>query len=256
MLAEFDGLTCPNAYGDTPLIDNDPTSPNEAYFASRGLGRRARGRPGLFIGMLPTWGDKWNQKRGVGPEIFTADNAEAYGEWLGRRYKDAGSSGSSVAIGRSRATRTAIIRAMARGLRAGDGGAHLMTFHPAGRQGSSAWFHDADWLDFNMRQNGHGASTPAATTRRADYDRRPPKPVLDGEPIYEDHPVSFNAKLGHSIAADVRRPLYWDLFCGALATRTGIIPCGRCGSTHAQTNQQPVDAVDRCNQQALQHSAA
>ena len=34
--------------------------------------------------------------------------------------------------------------------------------------------------------------------------------------IYEDHPVSFDAKkLGHSIAADVRRPLYWDLFTGA-----------------------------------------
>jgi hypothetical protein len=40
--------------------------------------------------------------------------------------------------------------------------------------------------------------------------------VIDGEPIYEGHPVSFDAKkLGHSIAADVRRPLYWDLFSGA-----------------------------------------
>ena len=51
---------------------------------------------------------------------------------------------------------------------------------------------------------------------RVEYNRMPPKPVLDGEPIYEDHPVSFDAKkLGHSIAADVRRPLYWDLFSGA-----------------------------------------
>jgi hypothetical protein len=51
---------------------------------------------------------------------------------------------------------------------------------------------------------------------REDYDRRPVKPVIDGEPIYEDHPVSFKAKdLGHSIASDVRRPLYWDLFGGA-----------------------------------------
>ena len=42
------------------------------------------------------------------------------------------------------------------------------------------------------------------------------KPVLDGEPIYEDHPISFNARdNGHSVAADVRRPLYWDLFTGA-----------------------------------------
>src|SRR6185369_11417268 len=49
-----------------------------------------------------------------------------------------------------------------------------------------------------------------------DYDRTPAKPVIDGEPIYEGHPVSFRAKdLGHSVAADVRRPFYWDVFSGA-----------------------------------------
>ena len=68
-----------------------------------------------------------------------------------------------------------------------------------------------------MRQNGHN---PEFTGRydhtRKDYDRAPVKPVIDAEPIYEDHPVSFKAReLGHSIAADVRRPLYWDVFTGA-----------------------------------------
>lgn len=92
-----------------------------------------------------------------------------------------------------------------------------MTLHPPGGAGSSEWFHGDDWLDFNMRQNGH---VPEYTGRydktAADYAREPAKPVLDGEPIYEDHPVSFNARnLGHSVAADVRRPLYWDLFGGA-----------------------------------------
>ena len=78
-------------------------------------------------------------------------------------------------------------------------------------------FHDEDWLDFNMRQNGHVAEfTGRYDATRADYDRTPPKPVIDGEPIYEDHPVSFKAaEFGHSIAADVRRPLYWNLFAGA-----------------------------------------
>ena len=174
--------------------------------------------------MLPTWGDKWNKKWGVGPEIFTPANAEAYGRWLGARYKDAGVIwilGGDRPI-ESEAHR-AIIEATARGLRAGDGGAHLITFHPTGGQGSAQYFHDADWLDFNMRQNGH---TPEYTGRydqtRVDYDRTPIKPVLDGEPIYEDHPVSFNAKqMGHSIASDVRRPLYWDLFDGAFGHTYG-----------------------------------
>ncbi len=68
-----------------------------------------------------------------------------------------------------------------------------------------------------MRQNGHVVEfTGRYSATRADYDRTPIKPVVDGEPIYEDHPVSFKAnELGHSIAADIRRPLYWDLFTGA-----------------------------------------
>jgi hypothetical protein len=39
---------------------------------------------------------------------------------------------------------------------------------------------------------------------------------MDGEPIYEDHPVCFNANdLGYSAAYDVRRAAYLDLFAGA-----------------------------------------
>ena len=223
-LAEFDGLGAPNAYGDRPLADNDPTRPNEAYFAHVDWIVRKANSLGLYVGLLPTWGDKWNKKWGVGPEIFTPANAEAYGRWLGARYKD---SGVIWILGGDRPIESeahrAIIEATARGLRAGDGGSHLITFHPTGGQGSSQYFHDADWLDFNMRQNGH---TPEYTGRydqtRADYGRMPIKPVLDGEPIYEDHPVSFNARqMGHSIASDVRRTLYWNLFDGAFGHTYG-----------------------------------
>jgi hypothetical protein len=68
-----------------------------------------------------------------------------------------------------------------------------------------------------MRQNGHVTDfADRYSQTRADYDLIPPKPVIDGEPIYEDHPISFDAKMnGHSVSADVRRPLYWDLFSGA-----------------------------------------
>jgi hypothetical protein len=223
-LAEFDGLGVPNAYGHTPLHNNDPTQPNEEYFSHVDWIVARANALGMYVGFLPTWGDKWNRQRGVGPEIFTPENAERYGEWLGRRYKDAG---IIWILGGDRPVQTdahfAILRAMARGLRKGDGGAHLMTLHPPGGNSSSTWFHDDDWLDFNMRQNGH---VPEFTGRydqtRVDYDRTPIKPVLDGEPIYEDHPVSFDAKkLGHSIASDVRRPLYWDLFSGAFGHTYG-----------------------------------
>jgi hypothetical protein len=223
-LAELDGLGIPNAYGHTPLVDSDPTRPdvkegpaNDYWDHVDFIVERANAL-GLYIGFLPTWGDKWNKKWGVGPEIFTAQNAEAYGEWLGRRYRDAGiiwilGGDRPVENGRHEE----ITRAMERGLRRGDGGAHLMTWHPTGGRGSAEWFHEDSWLDFNMRQNGHAPEfTGRYDQTRADYDRKPVKPVLDGEPIYEDHPVAFDArKQGHSIAADVRRPLYWDLFGGA-----------------------------------------
>ena len=223
-LAEFDGLTAPNAYGQLPLVDNDPLRPNEAYFQHVDWIVARANAHGIYVGFLPTWGDKWNKKWGAGPEIFTPANVEAYGEWIGRRYRAAG---LVWILGGDRPVETEpqkeIVRAMARGLRRGDGGAHLCTFHPTGGSGSSVPFHLDDWLDFNMRQNGHSAEfTGRYDQTRVDYDRSPVKPVLDGEPIYEGHPVSFDAKkYGHSVAADVRRPFYWDVFTGALGHTYG-----------------------------------
>ncbi len=55
-----------------------------------------------------------------------------------------------------------------------------------------------------------------------DYNLEPAKPVMDAEPIYEDHPINFNPdKNGYSVAADVRRPFYWDLFSGAFGHTYG-----------------------------------
>ncbi|MBI1176263.1 DUF4038 domain-containing protein [bacterium] len=224
-LAELDGLHDPNAYGDRPLIDDDPTRPDikdgpaNDYWDQVDYIMRKANSLGLFIGFLPSWGDKWNKDRwGAGPEIFTPENAEIYGEWLGKRYRDAD---LVWILGGDRSIRNdtdrEILHRMAIGLRKGDGGAHLITFHPPGGNGSAQYFQDADWMDFNLRQNGHGAEfTGHYDQTRADYDRTPTKPVIDGEPLYEDHPISFDAKkLGHSVSSDVRRPLYWDLFGGA-----------------------------------------
>jgi uncharacterized protein DUF4038/collagenase-like protein with putative collagen-binding domain len=262
-LAEMDGLNVPNAYGETPLRDGDPGQPNDAYFAHVDWIVARANALGIYIGFLPTWGDKWNKKWGTGPEIFTATNAEQYGEWLGRRYRDAG---LVWILGGDRPiendTHREIIRAMARGLRRGDGGAHLMTFHPTGGQSSSAAFHEDAWLDFNMRQNGH---TPEFTGRyeltRADYDRMPAKPVVDGEPIYEDHPVSFDARrLGHSIASDVRRALYWDLFSGAFGHTYGHHSIWQMWSPARQPVNDPLmpwtEAIEQPGAAQMQHARA
>lgn len=225
VLAEYDGLNTPNVEGERPLIDNDPTKINEAYFRHVDWVIKKAEEKGLFIGLLPTWGDKWNKKWGIGPEIFTPENAASYGEILGKRYKD--SPNIIWILGGDRdiekEVHKNIIRAMASGIRQGDGGAHLITFHPQGGRGSAEYFHEDEWLDFNMRQNGHTPNfTGSYENTLKDYNRTPTKPVMDGEPLYEDHPIEFNAERnGHSVSVDVRRPLYWDLFSGAFGHTYG-----------------------------------
>jgi hypothetical protein len=99
VIAELDGLKTPNPYGHTPLEKNDPTKPNEDYFKHVDWIVAKANALGLYIGMLPTWGNQWHKTNA----IFTAENAEIYGEWLGRRYK---SCGFSAAIGTSKTTHT------------------------------------------------------------------------------------------------------------------------------------------------------
>lgn len=221
-LAELDGLNVGNYYGDKPLIDNNPATPNDAYFRHVDYVIDRAADFGLVIGLLPTWGDKvWKSGWGAGPEVFTPENARAYGKWLGARYKD--KKNLIWILGGDRNpqndTHIAIWREMAAGITEGVGGPDkaLMSFHPQPNQlGSGEWFHTDAWLDFNMFQNGHCRDQAIYDRIRGAYDRTPVKPVMDAEPIYEDHPVCFNAKdLGTSSPYDVRKAAYLDLFAGA-----------------------------------------
>lgn len=222
VLAEREGLTVPNAYGHLPLradpagSANDPTRPNEPYFQHVDYIVNKAAELGLFVGMLPTWGDKWNRKWGVGPEIFTPENARAYGLWLGKRYADRP---IIWILGGDRPVESELhyetVQAMALGLKEGDGGAHLASFHPMGGHTSAEYWHEAAWLDFNMLQSGHERNRDNYNRVVADYARTPVKPCMDAEPGYEDHPSAFNLDNGYLDDYDVRKGLYWALFSGA-----------------------------------------
>ncbi len=216
VLAEMDGLHTPNADGERPLIDDDPTRPNEAYFEHVDAVVDMAESLGLYVGMLPTWGDKWNAKWGTGPVVFTRDNAGIYGRFLGERYRD---KPIIWILGGDRTpdseNHMVIMRRMARGLSEGDGGRHLRTFHPQGGSSSAQWLHEEPWLDFNMLQSGHMARDMANYQLvRADYERVPPKPCMDAEPPYEDHAVNWNPANGWFDEYDVRKHAYWAVFAG------------------------------------------
>jgi len=261
VLAEFEGLTVPNPYGELPLCDADPLRPNDAYFEHVDAVVDMAEALGLTIGMLPTWGDKWNLKWGAGPEIFTPDNARGYGRYVGRRYAE---KPIIWILGGDRPVESdlqrAIIREMADGLREGDGGVHLRSFHPSGGYSSADWWHDEEWLDFNMLQSGHTRNQDNYNRVAADYAREPAKPCMDAEPAYEDHPSAFDLNNGYLDDYDVRKGLYWALFAGACGHTYGchdiwqMLGAGREPVTFARTPWRK--ALDLPGAGQVQHARA
>ncbi|WP_309711992.1 glycoside hydrolase family 140 protein [Armatimonas sp.] len=226
VLTECDGLHDLGHAGALPLDNDDPTTPNETYFAHVDAIVKLANALGLVIAMLPTWGDKWNKKWGIGPEVFTPENAQVYGRWLGKRYKDAD---LIWMLGGDRPVETethrAILDKMAFGLHEGDGGVHLHTFHPPGGQGSvNFWPWETRWVDFHAWQSGHGRNTANYNSIATDYARTPVKPVLDSEPGYEDHPAGFNLDNGYLDDYDCRKSAYWAVFAGACGHTYGCHP--------------------------------
>lgn len=221
VLAELDGLSEPNYYGESPLIDKDPSRPNEKYFQFVDYVVNKAEELGIFIGMLPTWGKYVTNVWGENQVIFNEENAHTYGRFLGNRYRN---KPIIWILGGDRPPDGVehIWRAMAQGLKEGDGGTHLITYHPCGGMSSSTKLHWERWLDFNMIQSGHSARYfPNYQMIEHDYALRPVKPVLDGEARYEDHPINWNPQNGWFNDYDVRQAAYWALLAGAFGHTYG-----------------------------------
>ncbi len=217
ILAELDGLNTPNAYGERPLINNDPTKLNEEYFRNVDFAIKKASELGLYIGLLPTWGDKYYKKWGTGPEIFTPENAGIYAELLAKRYEK--STNIIWILGGDRfpdqPKHFEVIRAIAKGLKKTDP-SKLISFHPWGGRAATEAFNE-DWLDIDMFQTTHDR-------RAKDYEfvlsaRKisPARPVINGEARYENIPDRLDSDLrfGWLDDSDVRTSAYWTMLSGA-----------------------------------------
>jgi Protein of unknown function (DUF4038)/Putative collagen-binding domain of a collagenase len=225
ILGEIDGLTFPNMEDNLPFEDFDPSRPNEGFFELVDYAVRQAEEFGLVLALLPTWHSY--VLPGSHPllneeAVFNPENAYAYGKFLGERYKDASNIVWVLGGDWPAGPQIEIWDAMAKGLEDGELGAHLITYHPRGQQTSSTWLHNREWLDFNMVQTGHQApSFNVYDWIYNDYMLTPAKPVVNGEPAYEDIGIWFNPVNGRHDDYEVRKQAYWSVFAGAFGHTYG-----------------------------------
>jgi hypothetical protein len=220
------GLETPNLYGERTLVDGDPTRPNEAFFENVDFIVNRANELGLVMGIVTNAGG--HVRGGSAEQVIDESNAHAYGRFLGERYRDNAvvwfMGGDKQPIGYE-----ATWSALARGLKDGSGGAHLVSYHGPGPApgvvgySSSFWFHDADWCDFNTIQSSHAWGTLNFEFITHDYELTPPKPTLDMETRYESHPPIYNWTAGKRRidAHQVREAAYWNVLAGAAGNGYG-----------------------------------
>ncbi len=199
----------PNCYQEYPWQKLNPASPNPAFFKHVDHLLRVAEELGLTLAILPTWGNFVTDQK-----IFSVEIARQYGQWLGKRYKDCPNlvwinGGDCLPHGFEE-----IFDALGEGLKQGDGGSHLMTYHPCHWHSSSMFFHERPWLDFNMIQvwtDWHKTYDGLIT----DSLLTPRKPSVIGEGAYENGPEYARGPITPMI---VRRQAWWSFMAGGFYT--------------------------------------
>jgi len=200
MLAGVGDGTQPNVDGQKPWHHDDPLTPNEAYFTNVDAVVRLACDNHLAIS-LTLYHQRYRQH-------ITPQNARVWAQWLAARYKEAPNIVWSMTP-EARQEFVPVLRELAAGLRAGDGGRHLVTFKPDPAPYSSGFIHDEPWLDFDSMQTWNAVRLiyPMVTK---DYHRLPVKPVLMAEGAYE-----AGSEYGFEVTPLwVRRQAYYSYLAG------------------------------------------
>jgi hypothetical protein len=252
VLAEFGGVKEPTAAGVFPFADQDPRRPNDAFFDRIVDIVDEAASLGLYVALLPAWGDKLTAPWGAGPRLFRNDNldaAKSYARYLANKVKTRANLVWMLGGDRpprltgshddwTTKTGTAagfppnqdwipIWRAMADGLKEGSEAPPTIAYHPHGGSQSSLYLHDEPWLSINGMQSGHGSGHDVAVWDMVarDYAVTPARPTLDLEPNYEDHPYNpwphWDPATGYYRDHDVRKQVYRSVFAGGCGVTYG-----------------------------------
>jgi hypothetical protein len=193
--------TKPNVYGEKPWINDDPLTPNEAYFKNvDSIIRIARENNVVFS--ITLYHQRYRR-------FITLSNARAWAKWLAQRYKNMPNIVWSMTP-EAKQEFVPVLGELAAGLREGDGGFHLITFKPDPAPYSSSFIHDEKWLDFDSMQTWNRVQLiyPMVTN---DYNLKPVKPVLMAEGAYEQ-----GSEYGFDVTPLwIRRQAYYSYLAGA-----------------------------------------
>lgn len=201
------------------------SSDDEAYWRHMDYIVEQAEQRGIYIGMVCIWGSQ--VKRGA----LSVETARKYGEFLANRYKQRPNIVWIIGGDLRGDIKPEIWETLATSIRTIDP-QHLMTFHPRGRFTSAWWWAGRDWIDLHMFQSGHrrygqqmGSKDyiiPAGTEEdnwrfvQLTWGKDPDRPVIDGEPAYEDIPQGLHDPAQPRWQpADVRRYAYWSVFAGS-----------------------------------------
>jgi hypothetical protein len=220
-----------NAYGDSALHNKNIALPNTTHGNNFNHPEEydfwdhvdyvidEAAKRGIYMALVPVWGG--NMKH------FDVAQVSAYATFLANRYKNKSNiiwlNGGDIK-GSDGLEKWNVIGNTLRSIDKN----HLITFHPRGRNSSSEWFHKSNWLDFNMFQSGHRTYAQDTSVNELlhygednwryvnkDYQLKPVKPTLDGEPSYEGIPYGLHkADEPYWQDYEVRRYAYWSVFAG------------------------------------------
>ena len=193
--------TLPNVHGQKPWINDNPLTPNEAYFRNVDSVIQIA-RENNVVLLVTLYHQRYRK-------CITLDNTRQWAKWLAQRYKDVPNIAWSMTP-EAKQEFVPILRQLADGLREGDGGCHLITVEPDPSPYSSSFIHDEDWLDFDSIQTWTWVKLiyPMVTN---DYNLKPTKPVLMAEGAYEEGPeYEFDVT-----PLWIRRQAYYSYLAGA-----------------------------------------
>ena len=200
LLGVRDG-TDPNVYGHTPWLNDDPLTPNEAYFENVDRVLEQALRKNLAISMTI-----YHQRY---RDHLTLEKARPWAAWLARRYGRMPHIVWSMTP-RAEQAYVPVLRELAARLGDGDADRRLTTFKPDPSPFSSSFLHAEPWLDFNAMQTWKEVGRIYPFIAK-DYSLQPVKPVLMAEGAYE-----AGTEYGFDVTPLwVRRQAYYSYLAGA-----------------------------------------